>query len=83
MGANNLTAPPINVIHCLLVDEMVCGVVAINATRSGCKYGNEDSEYRGKEKGLCQVRGRCSEVGENVMLSFTLKGEWDRKRALR
>jgi hypothetical protein len=64
MGANSVPAPPINVIHCPLVDKMVCEVAAINATRSGYKYGNEENRYRGKEKRLFQVGGA---VGENIM----------------
>jgi hypothetical protein len=51
MGVNTITAPPINVIHCPLEDGMVCGVVAINATRSGYKYGNEESQYPEKRRG--------------------------------
>jgi hypothetical protein len=46
---------------------MVCGVVAINATRSGCKYGNEETRYQGKEMGMFQVGGMDSEVRENIM----------------
>lgn len=59
---------------------MVCEVAAINATRSGYKYGNEDRRYRGKEKGLFQVGGA---VGENIIWDFTVKVVGDRKRALR
>jgi hypothetical protein len=65
MGANTITAPPINVIHCPL--EMVRGVVAINATRSGYKYGNEESQYPGKRKRLFQVGSTGSEEGQDVM----------------
>lgn len=50
MGDNSITPQPINVIHCPLVDKMVCEVAAINATRSGYKYGNEDRRYRGKSR---------------------------------
>lgn len=64
MGDNSVTSQPINVIHCPLVDKMVCEVAAINATRSGYKYGNEGRRYRGKEKELFQVGGA---VGENII----------------
>jgi len=50
MGDNSITPQPINVIHCPLVDKMVCEVAAINATRSGYKYGNEDRRYLGKSR---------------------------------
>ena len=43
---------------------MVCEVAAINATRSGYKYGNEKRRYGGKEKGLFGVGGS---VAENIM----------------
>jgi hypothetical protein len=83
MGVNTITARPINVIHCPLEDGVVCRVVAINATRSGYKYGNEESQYAGKEKRLFLVGGTDSKDGENVMSSFALKGERDRRRALK
>jgi hypothetical protein len=50
-----------------MVDELVWGIVAINGTRSGYKYGNEDSKYQGKAKGILQVGGMDGEDGENIM----------------
>ena len=41
MSEKSVIAATIKVIHCLSVDEVARSVEVINATRSGCKYGNE------------------------------------------